>query len=251
MGDFVAYYWSVDDVPLAYREAVNDVISPASREALLASFNRLLESGDSATCGVALDQFVYGEAIGRFGTRNPFAAFGERILEVARGELGRPAVGNNESSDSCYGANHASALGALGHLGTAADLARLRKFLVPELDVRVFSAATMAVSQCIEGAEQQEIDDVAERLLAIAQDQCLPEHVRDMAIAPIRMSAALVKVAPLLEVARGDCLPLAIQAAWALAGRADLDDELRRMVSLWPEDAPYPASEVRELLGTD
>jgi hypothetical protein len=53
----------------------------------------------------------------------------------------------------------------------------------------------------------------------------------------------------LLDTVRRGTLRSAIHAAWALAGELEDDTELRRLVALWPIDAPYPAGEVRAALG--
>src|ERR1041384_5524092 len=116
--EFQSYYWVLESLGAPDLEAAQTVSKGRDSAHVLAAFEQLLTSSDVAARGVALDQYEHCEARGRFGLPNPFSQFAERALTEARTQLRHPAVkAMTPLSSVVIGANHASALGLLSHLG--------------------------------------------------------------------------------------------------------------------------------------
>jgi hypothetical protein len=251
VAEFPSYYWALDGLRTPDASAARTLSERRELKQVVAAFEHLLASEDVAARGVALDQYAHCEARGRFGSSNPFARFTERVVAEARAQLRQPPVtATTPLGTLVVGANHASALGLLSHLGDATDLESIAGCLTPSQDVNVLEAACLAADHCVRDVVAEAARNIGARLAAIVQDPGSRDEVRLMALAPFRNQPSLDHVEMLLDTARHGTLPLAIHAAWALAGRIEDDTELRRIAAGWPEDAPYPASEVRDLLAS-
>jgi hypothetical protein len=250
VGEFQSYYWNIGDLDSTDARDAEVLIRSRELSDVLAAFQRLLASEHTAARGVALDHYVLAEARGRFGLRNPFAKFADTTLNVARTELGRAAVTSTSPNNNVtIGANHASALGALAHLGDATDLGAIARFLESSQSLNVLETACMAADHCVRTADAAMAREIGDRLGAIVQDERLDDEVRIRAISALRNNnPALDQDAVLVQVMRHAPFPLAARAAWNLAIRNPGNPDLRQAVANWPEDAPYPAGEVRDLL---
>jgi hypothetical protein len=248
MADFESYYWRTEDLDPTDASAATVLIETNEPDDAVAAFERLLTSDrDPARC-LALDHYAYAEVRGRFGSSNPFSRFTKNVLDIARAQLERPAVtATSPRGTVIVGANHASALGVLSHIGDAADLERITRFLDPVRDLNVIEEACMAADHCLPGADVVLRRKAGAQLAALFQDPSLIGEVRIMAVRPF-LESSLDQDAALLDTMTRGPFPLAAYAAWALVDRIPDVSELRRVVATWPDDAPYPADEVRELL---
>ncbi|WP_327003079.1 hypothetical protein OHA72_49695 [Dactylosporangium sp. NBC_01737] len=98
MYGFSSFHWDVAELAGPDRRAVEalDTASPPLPSAgyatldpdgLLAAYRTLLHSDDVQARGVALDQYTYAEAQGRWGNANPLAAYDAEVLAEARAML--------------------------------------------------------------------------------------------------------------------------------------------------------------------
>jgi hypothetical protein len=242
---FTAFYWDVD------------TLGDEDRAALEAGdYRTLLHSADVRARGVALDQFVYAEAQGRWGLVNPMAGFGAEILDRARALLAveaDPAVPLEAQPQVTAGWN--SALGAMAFLPGdgaeegAADLPRIVEVLrtAGERDLLDDTYAFWAVEVRLVEADPQTCAWVGAWLVATAADPRLPTGVRVAAVRACgddRYRDRLGGRDAMRALLHDPQLRVSVEAARNLPG----DDEVRRVVAGWPQDAPYPAEEVRQAI---
>jgi HEAT repeat protein len=197
--------------------------------------------------GIALDHYHYADASTRHGTSNPFENYQDEVLALAREILRCAPSPMSERVEQ--GANHASALGALMNLARPEDAALIVGALekTPTSNVRL--AAAFAGSTALESAASPD-----ERLIAalekVAFDDTAEPDERRSAVSAVGRTRSVAATDTLLRMSRIADLGLQARAALHLlhsdlrAHRAYVEEIVHR----WPIDAPYPASEVIELL---
>jgi hypothetical protein len=221
----------------ALRDAHAELMSPSGRDAYRDAFRMMLHSGHPMAVGVALDHFQHADALTRFGGTS---ALGEDdVLEVARGQLRMPPVAG--------GASHASALNAMMNLAQPEDMDLITACLAVATDINVRLAASMAAHNALRTASTGHAGLVAE-LGKVAFDESLDADERADALAALGESRAPEAVALLVRGAESGVFELEVRAAWNLVDHDAHLDLVRRVVAGWPEDARYPASEVRDAL---
>ena len=216
----------------------------------------MLHSTDIRARGVALDQYTYAEAQGRWGADNPMTRFDDEVLAQARAMLAvtpDPAVplADQPRVIACWN----SALGVLAfhaRIGDTADLARIVEVIDSTLAGDLLDTyAFLALEVRLVDADEATCARVGAWLAATFADARLPTGVRISAVQPFmddRFSARLGQRATIAALLADPDIRLSIQAAWALADRDGPNEAVRQTVAGWPDDAPYPASEVRDLL---
>jgi hypothetical protein len=239
-GVFHSFFWqdeTLDDPVLAAAHA--ELMSPSGAAAYRHAFRTLLHSGHPMAVGVALDHFQHADALSRFGGTSTLERDTAEVLEVARGRLRQPA--------SPGGASHASALNAMMNLALPEDADLIADALAAATDYNVRLAATMAGDNALRLAEGP-LPRLVEELGKVAFDDSLDPDERADALRALYPHNGPEAIALLLRAARSGVLELEIRAAWTLIGDDAYVDLVRGVVAGWPEDARYPASEVRDLL---
>lgn len=250
---FDTYYWAaaeLADPDLAQAKA--ELSDPTSARTATRAFQRLIAVDSTAANGVAFDHYAYAEASGRFGADNPFSRYAEQVRARARDVLAAPAVARGAEGAAIDGANHASAAAALMNLAEPAD----QRLLADAFESASGSDVRMALLDAAETALEAggSVDDQLIAVLARAvADKGLPLGDRDAALRVLNVAAP--ERAVTLADGLLDHAPLALQtrAAWVLAERAlkSNQDRLAELVERWPDDAPYPAFEVRQAVAPE
>ncbi|MBD2766285.1 hypothetical protein IC235_00070 [Hymenobacter sp. BT664] len=224
--------------------------SSSTREQKLDSFKRLLESDSVIAQGIAFDQFFYVESLTRFGSSNPYWQYSEQLLRKAREQLKNPPVTVDKSKEKAIvGANHASALGVLAHLGQERDISLIEPILRSACDSSVLDMGFGAAEQCLRDTE----NPYPEIIAALSQIIFAEERDLDIRAAAIRAFSGYMvpEVEEVLVKATKQCpLPVSAHAAWLLSAR-NFQKHLALLEEIskaWPDDAMYPASEICELI---
>ncbi|NUK56442.1 HEAT repeat domain-containing protein [Streptomyces lunaelactis] len=246
-----SYYWrgcELSDPRLAraHEELASADLAKNRVDALLL----LLRSTDPVAVGIALDHYRSAQSTSRMGTENPFADYSEEILQVARRALNQPPSAAEMSPFTGEGANHASALFAMTSLTDPEDAGLLVRILQSSTNPEVRNVA-LAVAR--ETVWQSETPDQA--LISILGDIALntgeryDERVR--AIGALGSARTEKAISTLRAGTEDEDLRIQAHSAHELA-EEDLLEQYRpfleHLVSTWPEDAPFPASEVRYAL---
>ena len=254
MSNFNSYYWKSAKLETnILAEALKKLVSPDSTsEQKLASFRVLLESDSTIAQGIAFDQFFYNESLTRLGSNNLYARDAELLVEKARAQLRKPPVKVTVDNQEIVGANHASALGVLARLGNENDISQIAFVLKSSSDVNVLGMGLRASRTCLRDSNDVHVE-IIEVLKQIIFNISLHLSIRKDAIYALAEYRVPEAEAILVESIENFPLPLSAAAAWILGAR---DREkylplLHQLSNSWPPDAPYPASEVRELLSTD
>jgi hypothetical protein len=244
---FDSYYWHgarLDPDLERARSAVRD----GDVKMAVDAFRALLASPRVAANGIALDHYHYAEATSRFGVENPFAVASGDVVNTARALLDAPPVVEGADGASIAGANHASALGALVNLADESDADRLADVIEGRPDPVVLGLALQCAGTVLEtGASPGRLATVVRGL---AQDPEVPARERGNALHLVALTDPGIAEHLAGELIGSSDLRLQADAAWLLADR-DLDHYrqlLEEVVGSWPDDAPYPAFEVRQLL---
>jgi hypothetical protein len=267
MYGFSSFYWDVAELAEADRRAVAtlNTASPPLPSAgyathdpdgLLAAYRTLLHSADVRARGVALDQYTYAQAQHRWGVDNPMTRFDDEVLAQARALLAvTPEPTDPLAAQPQVTACWNSALGVLAFLtdDTAADLPRIIEVLDSAFPLDVLDVYSFwALEVRLVDADEPTCARVGEWLAATFTDERLPIQVRIAAVGVFgddRFAARLGQRGTIAGLLDHPEIRLAIQAAWVLAGIDSGHAEVvRRAVAGWPDDAPYPADEVREIL---
>jgi hypothetical protein len=244
---FDSYYWHDAHLDPEH-ESARAVVRGASVEAAVGAFRILLASSRVSAQGIALDQYHHAEANSRFGTDNPFREVRRQVLQTARAVLAAPPVHEGDDGASIGGANHASALGALLNLADAADAERLAAILEQRPNHVVLGLALQCAGTVLE--KDASLVALAAAVRQVVQDSAVPARERGNALHLVELTEPELAEQLALELVRGSDLRLQADAAWLLAER-DLGrhrDLLVEIEARWPESAPYPAFEVRQLL---
>lgn len=219
-------------------------------EERLKLYKKLLKSDSVVAQGIAFDQFVYMQTLERWGISNPYLQFSEQLLGKAREQLKSPPVtAVNQRKTTLVGANHASALEVIAHVGQEDDISLIEPVLRSSSDVNVIYAGCSAARKCLSNAESV-YPEIISTLNQIIFNE---EHKLELRTTAVRAfdEYRVLEVEEVLIKAASQCpLPISADAAWIL-GIWDFQKHLALLQELsnaWPEEAMYPASEVRSLL---
>ena len=247
---FDSYHWlDADFADPALDDARAELAEPTSEDAARSAFVTLLEARQPAARGVAFDHYRYAEASSRFGEANPFTESAQRVLQRARETLRQAPVEKGVHGAAVPGANHASALGPMVNLAQPEDGALIADILRTPAGPDVWAGALDAAQTVAERAPAVDPDLVGALTAAVADPA---RSWRDRADA----LGVLAFASPTAALARADAmlgvpdLRMRVRAAWVLA-EGDLEanrQRLNRLVKTWPDDAPWPAFEVRQML---
>ncbi len=233
--------------PVLYR-AHRRLRAPTVDESYHQALRTLLESGDEAAVGIALDHWWSPDgAVKRGGeeAREPERALVlDRIREVT---LQPPSSG--EPSDG-YEAKYLSALSALDVVA-AQELTLLAEVVEVGTNDHVRSRALDAVEAVFRDAEEADLR-LVEALGHVACDEKVPLHDRVRALELLDESPGTNSVDALVRATR--CAEVEVQAAaaWGLMWEEVIEDHramLEELSANWPvKDAPWEVTRVRAML---
>jgi hypothetical protein len=212
-----------------------------------AAFELLLRSDDAVGIGIALDQFHYADASTRHGTSNPFEEYRDEVVAHARKVL--RAAPSAATLGTEEGVNHASALGALMNLAEQEDAALIVGALEQARTSDVRLAAVYAGSTVLENSRSPD-ENLITAIEQVAFDGTAELDERRAAVSALGRTQSASATDALLRATRLADLGLQARAALHLlhrdrrTHRARIEDLTRG----WPEDPPYPAKEVFDLL---
>jgi hypothetical protein len=239
---FDSYHWGLSRVATPELEAARKQVAAGDREA----FALLLRSDDPVAVGIALDQFHYADVAMRHGT-SPFEGYSAEVLARARAVLrGAPSPAAPGVEE---GANHASALLALMNLAEPEDQALIAGALERTRTTNLRLAGAYASATAF---EKTAVPD--ERLIAalerLVRDEAAGLDERQTALATLGRAPADIAVPALLRALAQPERSLQAVAALHLLERDRARHRARvdEIARTWPENAPYPASEVLTLL---
>ena len=247
------YFWYEAQFPdpalqTARRTLVEDVTLEEKRRA----FFSLLTSGSEAAQGIAFESYQRAESDARFGGPNPFQVYALQTRKRALAGLAEPPVLAGTGGAVIDGANHASALYALFSLAKGEDTLLLPGLISTATDPNVRSGALQVARRAI--MQRSEMDEaLVSVLLASIANEAWPPRDRADALRVLK-AADPVRAMSVSKRPITDYDPaLQTRAAWVLATEdlPALRALLQSVVAAWPDDAPYPAVEVRQLLEDD
>jgi hypothetical protein len=241
---FDSYYWHGARIASAELERARARVAEAGDPA---AFATLLRSADPVGVGIAMDQYHYADAFARHGPANRLAGYTEevraRAREILRGPPSDPDLGAEP------GANHASALGALMNLAEPQDADVIADALIRATTANLRFTASLAAGAALEKSIYPK-DRFIEALENVVLDADLDFDSRSGALAALGRARSAPATESLVRVLGVSHLGLQATAALHLLDR-DPDthgDRILRLTLTWPEDPPYPASDVLELL---
>jgi hypothetical protein len=244
---FDSYYWRDARAASPELERARERLA-ADRDR--AAFALLLRSGDPVAVGIALDQYHYAEASSRHGTANAFAEHTEEVASRAREILHDPPSGPDRGAEP--GANHASALGALMNLAGPEDAALIADVLDRTRTTNLRFAASLAAGTALERSVSPDA-----RLLTALEELAL-DHAAELderlaALSALGRSQSVAASNALLRATRVSDVGLQATASLHLLDRDPraYRDRIAELALAWPEDPPYPAGDVLELLADD
>lgn len=245
---FNSYYWHDADLGEPALEQARAALARDDPAELVRPFLLLLGSARIAARGIALDHFHHAEATSRFGSANPFRPHRATVLEAARALLADPPVSQGFEGAEIDGANQASALGAMVNLAEPADAARVAMVIGTAPNRAVREVALLCAETILQSAPAQPA--LSEAIRDLARDTEASDRDRGDALQLLVLAEPEEAVALALELLRHPSLRLQADAAWLLAeqDRDRYAPLLAGVVAGWPDDAPYPAFEVRQLL---
>ncbi|HEX7841732.1 MAG TPA: hypothetical protein VF469_29885 [Kofleriaceae bacterium] len=253
---FQSFYWEGADVPAEERstvERLEDTDRPVTERK--AALLHLLETDSVIARSIALDFYSLSNANLRHGNEPMIdAAIDAAVRACALRELAEPPYQRAEANaNPRRGANHASALHALGFNADPADAALVARILLENQDDRVLSQGVGTAEPVLRGGPAHPA--LVDALLLLARRPSLEPSTRAGAIAAIAASADEAVVPMLVEAARDP--ELAVSAAGA-RGLLERDVDRYRLlvepiVASWParEFPPFDVLEVHRLLEDD
>jgi len=231
--------------------AREELSNPTGETGQRDAFLTLLRSGVDAAVGIALDHYHYADALCRFGGESPFAPYGQETLERARHLLRQPPSPADASPATGAGANHASAMTAMLNLAESQDSELIAHALERTENSHVRTAASMAAKTALRRSESLSLSPrLINSLADVVLDGTLPTADRTEALRAFAYAESPAVVDVLVRAVEQRDLGVQVNAAYVLAEQ-DVSAHralLERVVSGWPQDAPYPAGEVRDLL---
>ncbi len=212
-----------------------------------AAFELLLRSDDPVAIGIALDQYACADARTRHGTANPFAAYRDEVIARAREILRDPPSASSLGAEP--GASHTSALGALLNVAEPEDAVLIVRALEQASTSNLRFEAARAASAALEKSDAPD-ERLIEALARIVLDESADLDERRAAVSALGRARSATATDALLRALRAADVGLQASAALRLLDR---DPEAHRarveeLARSWPEDPPYPAGDVLELL---
>jgi hypothetical protein len=241
---FDSYYWHEADVASVELGRARARLAEAGDPA---AFALLLGSTDPVAVGVALDQYHRSEAFTRHGTANAFADYADDVVARAREILRGPPSGPECGAEP--GANHASALGALMNLAEPDDAGLIADALNRTRTANLQFAASLAAGAALEKSVSPHHGLIA-GLEQVVLDMDAVLDARSGALAALGRSLCARATQALMRATNVPNIRLQATAALHLLDR---DPEAHRshvleLTLTWPDDPPYPAPDVLELL---
>lgn len=250
---FTSYYWgnvNFDDPVLeAAREQLTSSPSSATRKR---AFRALLESGETVAIGIALDRYHHSDAMARHGIDNEFSNCSADVLAQARELLRQPAFSSNDSAAEIDGANHASALAAMVNLAEPEDAELVARVLGAARNIAVRELAYLVAGACMQKSSEPP-KSLLSFLAAVLFDESSSVDRRAEALKTLGRSQSPKVLDVVIQAARSEIFDLQVTAARILAYK-DLPSYrplIADLAATWPENPPYPASEVLDLLDED
>lgn len=248
---FNTYYWHgsklADPSLETAREELNSSQDATSRKN---AFLVLLRSDHPAAVGTAFDHYDYAESSSRHGSENIFSGYAPEVLHRAREILQQPPLPAEVSGAEEDGANHASALGAMLNLAQPEDSELITKALTEQpRNPGVFEAATSVARTSL---ERSAVPDqlLLDALSRIVFDDASPATDRTTALRALGGARSPQATELIVRASGIDKLKIQTHAAGILAHQ-DINQHralLERLVTSWPDDAPYPAADVIDML---
>lgn len=250
---FNTYHWHGCVLGDPVLERARDELASVSRGlARVSAFEALLRSGNTAAISIALDHYAHAESSSRHGTGNLFAPYAREVLEHARELLRQPALPASASGAEEDGANHASALGAMLNLAEAEDVELITQALERTATPNVQFTGAMAAKTAVEKSTEPN-DRLVDTLARILMDESIHMEQRKAALSALSAARSPRAIESIVQATEQSDLRLQASAALILADRylAMHRALIEQLVASWPENAPYPASEVIEILEED
>ncbi|HEX7841731.1 MAG TPA: hypothetical protein VF469_29880 [Kofleriaceae bacterium] len=241
---FDSYYWRKFRLTTPDLQRARELVT--SRRDLQA-FELLLHSEDTAAVGIAFDQYHYADASTRYGTSSPFAKYDDEVVARAREILRRAPSPESDAAEP--GASHASALGALANLAEPEDAELIVRALSLTRTPNLRLAAAMAAGSALEKAASPN-EQLIMALGAIVLDDTATHDERSGAIAALGRTRSELATDALLRTTLVRDPSLQASAALHLLDRDRRAHRARveELARSWPNDPPYPAEDVLELL---
>lgn len=254
MSSFASYYWTEDALGdsasiLAFKQLLSDEFSVVQKTG---AFLVLLRNHNPAAQCVAFDYFFYYESLGRYGLNNPFSPYSDELLTKARKQLQtKPIQSESPSGTIIAEANYASALGVLAHLGVEEDIDGITQILKSSYDATVIFNSCL-VLQRVFGFTQKHYPEIVSIMIQIIKDDKWTENIRIMGVRAFANYKVFEIEEVLVDICKKCSLPISAYAA-VILGNWDIQRHrnfLQKLSDKWPENAQYPASEVRSLLNS-
>jgi hypothetical protein len=247
---FDVIYWrypQFEDRRLA--QALEELAGSSDRGVRHRGFGVLLNSDDISAVGIALDYYHRQDSYGRWGQDNEFSDYAATVLQRARMLLTQPALGVGELGAAVTAANHASALVAMLNLAEAPDAEAIAQVLETTTSEAARENALMTAGTALETSAEPSVR-LVEALSAIVGDESADVGNRCDALSALSDADSPKPLGAIRSALECVDLRVQTQAAYMLAfhHRDEHLSILRRVVASWPDDAPFPADEVRDLL---
>ncbi|MER6996216.1 hypothetical protein [Streptomyces sp. NPDC000410] len=253
MPKFNSYHWKTTRLTDRELEAAREeLMDPSSAAKRLEAFLVLLRSEQSAAIGIALDHYHYATSRSRHGQAQPYTTHRGEVVERARDLLRHPPGPHDEIHGDFPGAEHASALIVLANEAGDQDAGLVANALDSASDFDTESAALQAAGRIFRWSDSPSAD-LIDRIARMVRDEDrdLDERLEALeALARGKDPRLLYEIA---EITASDDVALQVTATHALAfhDMTTYRSLVEERLASWPEDAPYPATEVRELLQDD
>lgn len=240
---FDSYHWYNARTATPQLEAARKAVAMGDRKA----FELLLRSGDPVSVGIAFDQFHHADAATRHGTSSPFDEYSDEVAAQARAIL--RADPSPPSVETEEGANHASALLALMNLADSEDAPLIARALEKTHTTNLRVAAAYAGSTALEKSSSPDERLIAE-LDQLVYDKTAGLDERQTALSALGRTPTESATDALCRALALPEIGLQAIAALHLLGRdyPRYRDRIEQVARTWPDDAPYPAYEVLDLL---
>ncbi|GBO53441.1 hypothetical protein APA_1348 [Pseudanabaena sp. lw0831] len=255
MNDFTSYYWTSNALPdESSIEAFQQLISEESNNAQkIQAFLILLKNNNPVAQGIAFDYFFYFESLSRYGFNNLFSPYLYELLVKAREQLNNPPIVSIAPNGTIVrGANHASALGILAHLGEEEDIDLITNILESSHDPYVVFACCLAAQRLL-GLTKKNYPKIISSLTQIIYEKQWSENVRIMSVRAFANYEIPEIEDILVSISRTQTLPISAYAA-VILGHLNFEryrNFLQELSANWTQDIQYPASEVLDMLEID